>query len=95
VYVVEESDLRDTPGSSPHYVSLFEALAAGRMLQLPVPDEMLIVVVESDDCRTVGAEMGMAVQDALPRVVDLVEQIVQSGTADGFNLEGLGADSRG
>lgn len=95
VYIVEEDDLRDTPGGSPHYVGLFEALAAGRMLQQPVPDEMVIVVVEGGDCRTVGGDMGAAVQDALPRVVDLIERIVQSTTADGFNLEGLGTQPEG
>ncbi|MEE8192989.1 MAG: hydrogenase maturation protease [Gemmatimonadales bacterium] len=90
MYIVEEDDLRDTPGGSPHYVGLFEALAVGRMLQQPVPDEMVIVVVEGGDCRTVGGDMGAAVKDAVPRVVDLIERIVQSTTADGFNLEGLG-----
>jgi hypothetical protein len=41
----------------------------------------------------VGGDMGVAVEEAIPRVVDLIERIVQSTTADGFNLEGLGTQS--
>lgn len=78
VLVVREDDVRQVPGGSPHYVGLFEALDIGRMLQQPVPEEMLIVAVEGDDLRTVGGGMGEAVRAALPRVLALVEEMAQS-----------------
>lgn len=78
VFVVREKDVRQVSGGSPHYVGLFEALDAGRVLQQPVPEEMVIVAVEGDDLRTVGGAMGDAVREALPRVLALVEELVES-----------------
>jgi hydrogenase maturation protease len=95
VYLVGEDDLRDTPGGSPHYVGLFEALAVGRELGEAVPDEMVIVVVEGGDCRTVGGRMGAATAKAIPVVVELVERIVASQTESGFNLADLAGASDG
>ena len=89
IYLVREEDVRDASGGSPHYVGLFEALELGRMLGEPVPREMVIVVVEGGDCRTVGGRMGAATREAVPRVVGLVERIVRSETEAGFNLDGL------
>jgi hydrogenase maturation protease len=89
LYLVREEDVRDTSGGSPHYVGLFESLDVGRALGEPVPDEMVIIVVEGGDCRTVGGKMGDAARAAIPKVVDLVERIVESETELGLNLEGL------
>jgi len=95
MYLVREEDVRDASGGSPHYVGLFESLDVGRKLGEPVPDEMVIIVVEGGDCRTVGGEMGAAARQAIPRVVDLVERIVDSESEVGFNLDGLAAPAAG
>lgn len=81
LHVFREADLAAVPGGSPHYVGLFETLALGRKLGLPVPEEVVIVAVEAADCVTVGGSMHPAVAAALPDVVELVQEII-SGTAE-------------
>ena len=76
VSVYREEDLRSAPGGSPHYVGLFESLALGRMLGLPMPEEVVFVVVEAADCLTIGGAMHPAVRSALPAVTERVEEIV-------------------
>lgn len=83
VHVLEADDLEVVPGPSPHYVGLFEALALGRALSLPVTTRLIVVAVEAFDCRTVGGEMHPAVADAVPVVLACVaEQLDPVGAAD-------------
>jgi hydrogenase maturation protease len=74
VCVFRESDLSCPHGSSPHYVGLFETLALGKALGLPVPQEVTIVAVEASDCLTIGGEMTSEVRAAIPRVIELVKK---------------------
>ena len=64
-----EEDVQTPPGGSPHYVGLFEALAAARALGLAAPGEITLLAVEAADCSTVGGAMHPAVKAALPQVV--------------------------
>lgn len=64
-----EQDLRGPFGGSPHYVGLFETLAAGRQLGLPVPGEVIILAVEGEDLTSVGGAVSPAVRRAIPEVV--------------------------
>ncbi|MHC4548864.1 MAG: hydrogenase maturation protease [Planctomycetota bacterium] len=80
VYVLEEEDLRAVPGGSPHYVGLFETLALGRKLELPVPERLVVVAVEAADCTTLGGAMHPAVAAAVPIVVERVAAIVRAGS---------------
>jgi hydrogenase maturation protease len=81
VYHVREEDLPRYQGNSPHYVGLFESLALGKMLEIPIARELEIVAVETADCRTLGGAMHPDVTAAVPRVVSLVEEIVSSARA--------------
>ena len=74
VRVFRAEDLCVTPGGSPHYIGLFEAIAAGKKLLLPVPDEVVIVTVEAADCTTVGGPMAPAVEASIPAVLDEVRK---------------------
>jgi hydrogenase maturation protease len=79
VHVVREQDVAGVPGGSPHFIGLFETLALGRALGLPVPSEVTIIAVEAFDCLTLGGAMHPAVAAALPRVVELVRQANTGG----------------
>lgn len=76
IHVVREEDVDHVPGGSPHYVGLFEALRAGRAMALPVPGDVLIVAVEPADCETLGGPLHPDVEQALPKVADLVAEAV-------------------
>jgi hydrogenase maturation protease len=76
VRVIRDGDLPATPGSSPHYIGLFEALALARVLDLKTPEEVTIVAVEAADCTTIGGPMSPAVLDAVPIVLRLIGDTV-------------------
>jgi hydrogenase maturation protease len=78
VSLLREEDFRCAPGDSPHYVGLFEALEAGRGLELGTPEEVVIVAVEAADCLTIGGPMHPSVEAAVPAVVDLVRKLAGS-----------------
>ncbi len=82
VRVRREEDLRCAPGSSPHYVGLFEALALARALGLATPQQPAIVTVEGADCFTVGGTMHPAVREAVPKVAELVLQLLAAAPAE-------------
>lgn len=82
--VVREGEVVTTPGSSPHYIGLFEALAAVRVLGMPAPREMVILVVEAADCTTVGGTMHPAVARAVPNAVARVQGFLSA--ANGKDL---------
>jgi hydrogenase maturation protease len=76
VYTLREGDIEYTPGSSAHYIGLFETLALGRGLDLPVARELVIIAVEASDCRTIGGGLTPEVEKAIPEVVRLAEELV-------------------
>lgn len=73
ISLIHEHDVLATPGGSPHYVGLFEALHLGRALQLGVPAKVVIIAVEPFDCTTVGADMHPLVKAAVEDVIKIVE----------------------
>jgi len=78
VCVLREEEIPAAPGGSPHYVGLFDALALGRKLELPVPQEVIILAVEAADCSTVGSAIHPAVREAMPVVVNLAQQFLRA-----------------
>ncbi len=76
IYLVREEDLRGAPGTSPHYVGIFEMLALARTLRLPVPEDVVILAVEASDGTTVGGPMHPAVRAAVPLVTRQIEEIL-------------------
>lgn len=71
-----EADVSPIPGGSPHYTGLFEALAVGRALGLPMPQEVLFIAVEAADCLTVGGTMHPGVRAAIPAAADRVLDLI-------------------
>jgi hydrogenase maturation protease len=74
--VIEEGDLQAVPGSSPHYVGLFDALALARAVDLGAPTDVKIIVVEAEDCTTIGGPLGPAVKAAIPEALQLVGEVL-------------------
>jgi hydrogenase maturation protease len=77
IFTLSEGDFEVTPGSSAHYIGLFETLALGRKLELPVAHDLSIIAVEAADCRTLGGPMDPAVERAIPEVIGRVEELVR------------------
>ena len=76
---LQEQDIQATPGSSPHYVGLFETLSVARQLGLPAPAEVLILAVEAEDLTSIGHPMTPAVERAASEVLQQIEAELQSG----------------
>ena len=77
IFTLEEGDVGLTAGVSAHTIGLFETLALGKKLDLPVANELSIIAVEAADCRTLGGAMDPAVERAIPEVVGRVEEMVR------------------
>lgn len=58
--------------SSPHQINLVTALELGKMLNLPVPQEITVFAVETEDITSFSEECTPKVEEAIPRVVDMV-----------------------
>jgi hydrogenase maturation protease len=69
----KEGDFGRSGATSAHYLSLFDALAAGRDLGLPVAKEVRIYAVAVADGRTLGGQMHPGVRKA---AVDLVRRVM-------------------
>ena len=82
IHVFTADQIQPAPGGSPHFVGLFEMLAVGRQLGLPVPQEAVIIAVEASDCTTVGGPMCADVRSAIAEAVDLVGQFLAHGSLD-------------
>jgi hydrogenase maturation protease len=76
VFVLREEDISYSPGPSGHYIGLFEALALGKKLDMPVARDVLIIAVEAADCRTLGGAMTPEVERAIPEVARRVVEMV-------------------
>ncbi|MDR5695180.1 MAG: hydrogenase maturation protease [Armatimonadota bacterium] len=97
IFLWRDEEVQIIPGSSPHYVGLFEALELGRKLCLRVPDEVVILAIEAADCTTVGGPMHSDVQAAIPVAVRLAQEIVldwwKRGRPDGASLSPVQGDA--
>ncbi len=77
VFLLGEGDFKTIPGSSPHYLGIFDALAAARGMSLPAPEQVRVIAVQAADCRTVGGEMDPRVRAAIPGVMAVVEEMLE------------------
>jgi hydrogenase maturation protease len=77
IFTLGEGDFEISPGGSAHYIGLFETLALGRKLELPVARDLSIIAVEAADCLTLGGPMDPAVESAMPEVIRRVEEMVR------------------
>jgi hydrogenase maturation protease len=76
LYEFHERDFPAAHCPSPHYVGLFETLAAGRGVGLHMPDAVLILACEARDLSSIGTPMSPEVQAAVPPAVERVEQML-------------------
>ena len=58
--------------SAPHFLGIGETLALGRMLGLPMPDQVRIFAIEVADPFTLGTRLTPAVEQAIAEAVDRV-----------------------
>ena len=77
IFTLREGDFDVTHGSSAHYIGLFETLALGRKLELPIAGDLSIIAVEAADCLTLGGPMSPAVERAIPEVIRRAEEMVR------------------
>lgn len=77
IYQLHESDFPGMHGVSPHSIGLFETLALGRKLGLPIARDVTIFAVEAANCSTVGGAMNPAVKASVPVVGKLIGKSVQ------------------
>ncbi len=81
--LLREEEVATVPGGSPHYVGIFEALEVARKLGQPVPDDVVIVAVESGDTLTIGGSMTEGVAAAVESAVDLVVALASAAPFPG------------
>jgi len=60
--------------SSPHQINLVTALELGKMLNLEIPQKITIFAVEAKDVTTFSEKCTPEVQQAIPKVVQMVLQ---------------------
>jgi len=75
IHVLEEKDFeKSVHGSSPHGINIATALALGRKISPDrMPKEVVFVAVEAEDLVNVKERLTEKVEEALPRIVKLVE----------------------
>ena len=61
---------------APHFVGLFDVLAAAARLGLAAPQEVTVIGVEAADCVTVGGEMHPDVGAAVVKAADIAEGLL-------------------
>jgi len=78
IHSLEEHNLRNIPGPSPHYVSIPQTLAIGRKLGLRVPSKIKIVAVEAKNIYNLGEGLSQEMKKALPKIISQVKKVLQS-----------------
>lgn len=78
VRLLEETDMRDFPGPSPHYVSVPQTLAIGRQLGLFVPRTVKIIAVEAKDLYSLGEGLSEDMNRRLPEVVAAAKGVLNA-----------------
>ena len=92
LYVLRGSDIKSTPGPSPHYIGLFETLQLAKELLLNVPEAVIILAVEAADCLTLGGKMHADVRAAVELAVDFVRAISFECKTAGVRLDKVSGD---
>lgn len=68
----DSADLGPVLAPSPHYSGLPEIVALARQLDVQFPSEIRIFAVEAVDLTTIGGSLSVAVEKAIPELVDRV-----------------------
>lgn len=94
IYQLREDDVAGTHAISPHFLGLFETLALGKQLGLPIAREVIIFAVEAADCFTVGGAMDPAVQASVPIVERLIVEFIQRWSCPQSQNDVFGSPAR-
>lgn len=78
IHLLEEKDLRDIPGPSPHYVSLPQTLDIGKKLGLKVPSKIKIIAVEAKNMYNLGESLSPEMEKVLPSIIKEVKKALKS-----------------
>jgi hydrogenase maturation protease len=69
---------RRLAGASPHFLGVGETLALGGKLGLPMPGEVKVFAIETQDPFTLGTRMTPALEGALPDIVRRIARAARS-----------------
>ncbi len=75
IFSFRERDMAGVVGDTPHGIGIFDTLALARKLGLTTPSEVTVIAVEAADCLTVGGEMHPALEDAIPRGLEMIRKM--------------------
>ena len=78
IHELDAYSLRRLTGGSPHFLGVGETLALGGRLGLPMPGEVKIFAIETQDPFTLGTRMTPPLEAALP---DIVGRIARAARA--------------
>jgi hydrogenase maturation protease len=81
IHELDACSLRQLTGGTPHFLGVGETLALGDQLGLPMPDEVKIFAIETQDPFTLGTRMTPALEAALPEIVERIAQAARSAVS--------------
>ena len=82
IHELDASALPRFTGGSPHFLGVGETLALGGKLGLPMPGEVKIFAIETQDPFTLGTRMTPALEGAVP---DIVGRIARAARVTDLN----------
>jgi hydrogenase maturation protease len=69
IHLLDAADVRDVPAPSPHYISVPQTLALGRLCGLTMPETVRVVAVEAADLFEVGPGLSPAMRARLQDIL--------------------------
>ena len=69
VWRLDSAELEDVSSTSSHGIGLGQALRLARLVNLPVPEQVLIYAIAAADTRTFGESLTPQLGQALPAIV--------------------------
>jgi hydrogenase maturation protease len=78
LHILDMSDIRDVPGPSPHYISVPQTLALGRILGLKVPGTAKVVAVEARNLHRLGEGLSDAMRRRLPDIIAAANEALEA-----------------
>jgi hydrogenase maturation protease len=85
IHELDASALRRLTGGSPHFLGVGETLALGGKLGLPMPGEVRIFAIETQDPFTLGTRMTPALEGVLPAIVGRIGQAARAADPSGHS----------
>jgi hydrogenase maturation protease len=80
IFEFRPGELATFPGNSPHAIGMFDVLDLAIQLSLPVPEYMLVLAVESNECFTLGESISPQVRASIPNVLNMIRKEIVSRT---------------